>query len=136
MAINTALCRSYKAEVMDGVHSLSDEYRIALYTAEADLNASTEVYDSVGEVEGRGYDAGGMVLSGISAGFSGDAATINFEQPEWRQATFTAAGALVYNASKENRAVATLSFGGNVICRNGKFTVKMPSGENGLIRIR
>lgn len=136
MAIETALCRSYKAEVMDGVHSLSDEYRMALYTAEADLDAGTEVYNSAGEVEGRGYDAGGMVLTGISSGFSGNAAIINFDQPEWRQATFEAAGALVYNASKGNRAVAALSFGGNVVCRNGRFAVNMPSDGNGLIRIR
>jgi hypothetical protein len=136
MAIETALCRSYKAEVMDGVHSLSDEYRMALYTAEANLDAGTEVYNSAGEVEGRGYAAGGMVLTGISSGFSGNAAIINFDQPEWRQATFEAAGALVYNASKDNRAVAALSFGGNVVCRNGRFAVNMPSDGNGLIRIR
>jgi hypothetical protein len=136
MAIETALCRSYKAEVMDGVHSLSDEYRMALYTEAAVLDGETKAYTADGEVEGRGYEAGGIVLTGIASGFSGNAAIINFDQPEWRQATFEAAGALVYNASKDNRAVAALSFGGNVVCRNGRFAVNMPSDGNGLIRIR
>jgi hypothetical protein len=136
MTINTSLCDSYKVEIVSGVHRVDDEYRMALYGAEANLNSDTRAYTTEGEVAGQGYEAGGIRLTGAAVQLNGGAAILSFDPPEWSRATIAAGGCLIYNASKENRAVAVFGFGGNVVSRNGKFVVNMPTGGNGLIRIK
>lgn len=136
MAITTTLCNSYKQEVLEGVHSSSDTYKLALYTDAATLDATTTAYSATNEVSGTGYTAGGVELSGFTSGLSGSTAYVTFTDPAISSATITARGCLVYNSSKSNKAVAAFDFGGNITSTNGTFTVDLPAaGASALIRI-
>lgn len=136
MAITTTLCNSYKQEVLEGVHSSSDTYKLALYTDAATLDATTTAYSATNEVSGTGYTAGGVELSGFTSGLSGSTAYVTFTDPAISSATITARGCLVYNSSKSNKAVASFDFGGNITSTNGTFTVDLPAaGASALIRI-
>ena len=125
--IVTALCDSYKAEIIAGVHAVDDEYRLALYSPEANLDRSTAFYSANGEVTGEGYDAGGIVLAGASVRSINGAACLAFDSVEWPRTTISAAGGAIYNASKQNRTVAVFNFGEVVQTRNGRFSVKIPA---------
>jgi hypothetical protein len=136
MAITTTLCNSYKQEVLEGVHSSSDTYKLALYTDAASLSAATTAYSATNEVEGTGYTAGGVTLTGFTSGLSSGTAYVTFSDPAISNATITARGCLVYNSSKSNKAVACYDFGGNITSTNGTFTVDLPAaGASALIRI-
>lgn len=136
MAIDTAICNSYKQEVLEGVHTSTDTYKIALYTDAATLGAATTAYSSSNEASGAGYDAGGKNLAGFTTGLSTGTAYLTFTDPEWTSASITARGCLIYNSSKSNKAVATFDFGENVTSVNGTFTVDFPgAGAASLIRI-
>ena len=117
---------SFKTELVQGIHNLaSDVLYIALYTSAAALDATTTAYTSVGEVSATGYTAGGQALTGASVSGLGSTVYVNFNSPIWSGA-FTARGALIYNSSKANRAVAVLDFGADKISVN-TFTVVMPA---------
>lgn len=136
MAITTAICNSYKQEILEGVHASTDTYKIALFTDAVTLSASTTAYSTTNEVSGTGYTAGGATLSGFSSGLSGSTAYLTFSDPSWANATITARGCLIYNSSKSNKAVAAFDFGSNVTSTNGTFTVDFPvAGASALIRI-
>jgi 2-oxoglutarate dehydrogenase complex dehydrogenase (E1) component-like enzyme len=136
MAITTAICNSYKQEILEGVHVSTDVYKIALFTDAANLSASTTAYSTTNEVSGTGYTAGGATLSGLSTGLSGSTAYLTFSDPSWANATITARGCLIYNSSKSNKAVAAFDFGQNVTSTNGTFTIDLPAaGASALIRI-
>lgn len=136
MAITTAICNSYKQEILEGVHSSTDTYKIALYTSSATLSASTTAYSSTNEVSGTGYDAGGKTLTGYVSGLATGTAYITFDDPSWTSSTITARGCLIYNSSKSNKAVACFDFGSDVISVSGTFTIDLPaSGASALIRI-
>ena len=137
MAIESAICNSYKEELLQGEHTSGDTYMMALYTSSASLGAATTAYAATNEVTGDGYDAGGVALTGFTTGRTGGTAWIDFDDPEWDPSTITAAGALIYNASNSNKAVAVLSFGGNITSTNGKFKVQLPTADdtNALIRL-
>lgn len=129
MSIEQAVCRSYKAELLQGVHQPSDTFKMALYTEAAVLNQSTARYAPQGEVVGEGYEAGGKQLYGLI--ISAADLTIDFDDVEWPVATFTARGALIYNASKGNRAIGVIDFGSNVPCKNGPFSTDFPRPGRG-----
>lgn len=137
MAITTAICNSYKQEVLEGVHTTTDTYKLALYTSSATLGASTTAYSSTNEVaNGNGYTTGGVTLSGLTTGLSSGTAYLTFSDPSWSSSTITARGCLIYNSSKSNKAVAAFDFGGDVTSTNGTFTVDLPAaGASSLIRI-
>jgi hypothetical protein len=136
MAITTAICNSYKQEILEGVHSSTDTYKIALYTSSATLGASTTAYSATNEVTGAGYDAGGKTLTGYVSGLSTGTAYITFDDPSWTSSTITARGCLIYNSSKSNKAVACFDFGSDVISVSGTFTIDLPAaGASALIRI-
>lgn len=136
MAITSAICNSYKQEILEGVHASTDTYKIALYTDAATLSAATTAYSATNEVSGTGYTAGGLTLSGFSSGLASSTAYLTFNDPAWADSTITARGCLIYNSSKENKAVAAFDFGQNVSSVNGTFTVDFPgSGASSLIRI-
>lgn len=137
MAITSAICNSYKQEILEGVHTSSDTYKIALFTDTATLGASTTAYSTNNEVaSGNGYTTGGKVLSGFSSGLSGSTAYLTFSDPSWDNSTITARGCLIYNSSKSNKAVAVFDFGQNVSSANGTFTIDFPGGgASSLIRI-
>jgi hypothetical protein len=136
MAITSAICNSYKKEILDGIHAAADTYKIALYTSSATLDASTTAYSSTNEVSGTGYTAGGATLSGFSTGLASSTAYLTFSDPSWANATITARGCLIYNSSKSNKAVAVFDFGSDVSSTSGTFTVDLPAaGASALIRI-
>ena len=127
MSIIQTTTTSFKQEVLLGVHDLDlDTLKLALYTANADLNASTTVYGTTAEVVGTGYTAGGVILTGVSVAVSGTTAFVNFENAVWDPAAFTARCALIYNADKGNKAVAVLDFGADKTATS-TFTVQMPA---------
>ena len=115
---------SFKAELLQGVHDFdTDTFKLALYLATADLGASTTVYTTTGETSGTGYTAGGNTLTGISVNAAG---FVTFTNTTWNPAAFTARGALLYNSSKGNKAVAVLDFGSDKTATN-TFLVQMPA---------
>ena len=136
MAITTAICNSYKQEILEGVHASTDTYKIALYTSSATLGASTTAYSSTNEVTGTNYSAGGVTLTGYTSGLASSTAYITFSDPSWADSTITARGCLIYNSSKTNKAVACFDFGSDVVSVSGTFTIDLPAaGATALIRI-
>ena len=132
MAVTAAVCNSFKQEILmpaAGVHLAADVYKIALYTSGATINKSTTVYSATGEVGNSGdYAAGGQILAGFTAAIDVDTVYIDWTtNPLWTGATIAAAGALVYNSSKTNKAVAVLDFGGVITSTNGNFLVTLPA---------
>jgi hypothetical protein len=139
MAITQAMCTSFKTELLGGTHNLgTDTIKIALFTSSATLGASTTAYSSTNEVaSGNGYTTGGNTLSGATISFSGTTAFVDFSDSTWSSASFTARGALIYNSSKSNRAIAVLDFGSDKTSTNGDFVVQFPTADssNAIIRI-
>jgi hypothetical protein len=109
--------------------------KMALYTANADLGAGTLVYTTTSEVVGTGYTAGGNVLTGVTVLVSGTTAYLDFADVVWNPANFTARGALIYNTSLSNLAVAVLDFGSDKTATT-TFTVQTPvnTADAALIR--
>lgn len=137
MAVTPAVCDSYTQELLSGIHTNTDTYKIALYnSATATLNASTTAYTSIGEASGAGYTAGGITLSGFATSLDSGVAIVDFSDPTWANATITADTALIYNSSKSNKAVAVISIG-LTTSTNGNFTVQLPvpTASTGIIRI-
>ena len=121
------MCSSFKQESWLGIHDLdTDTLKIALYTAAADLGPSTTVYTTSSEVTGAGYTAGGEIITGAQVLLSGTTAYLTFNNPTWSGASFTCRCALIYNASKANRAIAVLDFGADKTA-SGTFTVQLPA---------
>lgn len=119
---------SFKKELYEGIHNLlTDTIKIALYTALADLDATTTVYVATNEITGTGYVAGGNTLTGATVQTSGSTVYVSFNNTSWSSASFTCRGALLYNASKANRSVAVLNFGNDKIVTQGTFTVEFPA---------
>jgi len=116
---------SFKKELYQGIHDLStDILKIALYTANADLNEATTVYTTTNEVTGGGYTAGGIVLTGTTINSSGYTAYVNFNNAAFN-AFVTARCALIYNASQGNKSIAVLDFGSDKT--SASFLITMPS---------
>jgi hypothetical protein len=137
MAFEQTLTTSFKQDILLGVHDLdTDTIKMALYLATADLGAATTVYTTSGETSGTGYTAGGKTLTGVTVLTSGTTAYVDFADPSWDPAAFTARGALIYNASKSNKAIAVLDFGSDKTATT-VFTVQMPANTatSALIRI-
>lgn len=121
---------SFKKELYEGVHNLlTDTIKIALYTALADLNENTTVYTTVGEINGTGYTAGGNTLDGATVSASGNTAYVSFSNEQWPSASFTCRGALIYNETKGNKAIAVLDFGSDKTVTNNTFTVTFPNND-------
>lgn len=116
---------SFKKELYEGIHNLTtDVIKIALYTANANLNESTTAYSASNEATGAGYVAGGVVMTGVVVSSSGFTAYVNFADVVFN-AGVTSRCALIYNSSKANRSIAVLDFGSDKTSAN--FTINMPS---------
>tara|TARA_R100000479_G_scaffold172389_1_gene116958 strand:- start:836 stop:1252 length:417 start_codon:yes stop_codon:yes gene_type:complete len=137
MAITQAMCTSFKQELLNKEHDLdTDTLKIALYTSSATLGASTTAYATTNEISGTGYSAGGNTLTGATIATSGTTAYVDFNDPEWTSASFTANGALIYNTSASNKAIAVLAFGGDFTVAAGTFRIVFPAaGSTAIIRI-
>lgn len=120
---------SFKAQLPQGVHNLlTDTIKLALYTSTATLNEDTTVYSATNETSGTGYVAGGITLTGVTINTANSVVYVNFNNAVWNPASFTAAGGLIYNASKGNKSIAVLSFGADKTATN-TFTVQMPNNS-------
>lgn len=146
MAITSALCTSFKKELLERKHDFNASgghtFKIALYTSSANLDASTTNYTTTNEVVGSGYTAGGITLTNVDPTTSGTTAFIDFADVTWSSSTITAAGALIYNTTTDGgtgttNAVAVISFGGDKTSTNGDFTISFPTADasNAIIRI-
>lgn len=145
MSITSAVCTSFKKELLEAKHDFNvggHTFKMALYTAAASLDASTTDYTVADEVVGVGYTAGGLVLTNVNPTFSGTTAFIDFNDVTWTDATITASGALIYNTTADGgtgttNAVAVLDFGGVRTSTNGSFVVQMPVADasNAIVRI-
>ena len=149
MAIGQTLATSFKVEILDGIHNFgvgvirattaADTFKIALYTTLATLNSTTTVYTTQDEVTGTGYTAGGNTLVISQAPTSTNTETVawlNFENSSWANATFSADGALIYNSTQGNKAVAILNFGSTKTTANQTFTVTFPASTSSAAIIR
>lgn len=137
MAITSAVCTSFKLELVNAIHDLdTDVLKIALYTSAATLGASTTAYSTTNEVSGTGYTAGGQTLAGAAITTSGTTIIVDFTDPSWPAATITARGCLIYNSTKANRAVAVYDFGADKTSTSGTFTAVLPAADasNAIIR--
>lgn len=138
MAITQAMCTSFKEDLFQKEQDLdTDTIKIALYTSSATLDATTTAYTTSNEVTGTGYTAGGVTLTGATIGTSGTTAYVDFDDPEWTSASFTTAGALIYNdTTAGDNSIAVLSFGGDFTVTAGTFRIVFPAaGAAAIIRI-
>jgi hypothetical protein len=147
MPITQALATSFKVEILNGLHAFgtsvirastgADVFKIALYTSAATLGAGTTAYSATNEVSGTGYTAGGNTLTNVAPSASGTTALLDFADTTWTSASITANGALIYNSTQANRAVAALAFGGDKTSTGGSFTIQFPVADasNAIIRI-
>lgn len=135
MAISTAMCTSFKSELMSALHNFDNPggntFKIALYTSSATLGAATTAYSATNEVSSSGtnYTAGGQNLTSVSPTTSGTTAYVDFADVTWSSSTITANGALIYNNTNANRAVITLAFGSDKSSSNGDFQIIFPTAN-------
>ena len=136
MSIVQTQTTSFKAELYQGIHDLTtDVIKIALYTANANLNADTTVYSSVNEVAATGtYVAGGATMTGITVSTSDYTAYVGFANVSWT-AALTARCALIYNSTQGNKSVAVLDFGSDKTSVT-TFLITMPSNTSTTALIR
>ena len=134
MAITQAVCNSFKSEVLQEGHQIkTDTLKIALFTSLASLSAGTSVFSSSNEVASSGgYASGGGTLSGVTISLgatsaAGGSAIIDFSDISFTSTTFSARGALIYNSSNSNKAIAVLDFGSDKVSTNGTFTISFPA---------
>ena len=142
MAITQAVCTSFKQEILVEGHDFTattgDTFKIALYSSSATLSASTTAYSSSNEVSNSGtYTAGGGSLTSVTPTTSGTTAFCDFADVSFTSASFTANGALIYNDSQSDKAVAVIAFGGDKTVSSGTFTIQFPTADasNAIIRI-
>ena len=144
MAITTAMCNSFKQELLGGVHDLdTDTLKIALIkktptgTYDADTTNYSDVTGNTDEAVGTNYIAGGQGLNSATITLSGTTAFVDFADEVFANLTISADGAILYNATQGNKAIAVFDFGGTVTSTSGDFTVVFPTADasNAVIRI-
>ena len=141
MSITSALCTSFKQEILVGTHNFTatsgNSFKLALYTSSATLNASTTAYTTSNEVSGTGYTSAGAALTSVTPTTSGTTAFCDFADLTFSSSTITANGALIYNDTQSDKAVCTLAFGGDKTSTAGDFTIQFPTADasNAIIRI-
>lgn len=120
--IKQSVCQCALLDFLKGIHQPGDTYKIALFTASANLGYDTKTYTPVGEAKGPGYEAGGQALSGIKYDY--EPASVGWSaSPRWPNSSIRARGALIFNASKDNRALAVLDFGEDKISSVGPWFI-------------
>jgi len=149
LAISQTLATSFKVEILDGIHNFgvgvirasttADTFKIALYSTLATLGSTTTVYTTQDEVTGTSYVAGGntLTISQVPTSTSTETtAWLNFDNSSWTTASFSADGALIYNSTQGNKAVAVLNFGGTKTATAQTFTVTFPASTSDAAIIR
>ena len=127
MAITSAVCNSFKTEVLQAIHNFTassgNTFNLALYTSSATLNKSTTAYSSSNEISntsGSAYSAKGKALTSVTPTLSTDTAVCDFADVSWTSASFTANGCLIFNDSHStDAAVCAIAFGGDKTVSSG-----------------
>jgi|TARA_X000001036_G_scaffold337854_1_gene316854 hypothetical protein len=145
MAITSAICNSFKQEVLQAIHNFTassgNTFNIALYTSSATLNKSTTAYSTSNEISntsGSAYSAKGKALTSVTPALSTDTAVCDFADISWTSASFTANGCLIFNDSATgDPAVCAIAFGSDKTVTSGTFTIQFPTADasNAIIRI-
>ena len=141
MAIAQAVCSSFKKELLEGGHEFQsggNTFKLALYDSSANLSAATTSFTTGGEHANTGqYTSGGGVLTGQQTSLDTTVAIVDFAELSFTGVTLTVRGALIYNTSNNNKAVAVLDFGGDKTATAGTFTIQFPSftSTNAILRI-
>ena len=136
MAISSAICTSFKQEILVGTHNFTassgNTFKIALYTSSASLGAATTAYSATNEISntsGSAYSAGGATLTSVTPTTSGTTAICDFADVSYTSASFTANGALIYNDTQSDKAVAVIAFGSDKTVTSGTFTIQFPTAD-------
>jgi len=144
MAITTAMCTSFKSELLGGLHDLdTDSLKIALIKASptGTYGAATTNYSDVtgnsDEASGTNYTAGGQVLDGATISTDGTTAIVDFTDEVFSNVTVSADGCIIYNTANSNSAICVIDFGGTVSATAGDLTIEFPAADasNAVIRI-
>ena len=142
MAITTAMCTTFKKEILEAVHNFKNSggstFNLALYTSSASLGASTTAYTTSNEASGTGYTAKGAALTRIDPSNDGTTAITDFNDLTFSSSSITARGALIFNESASgDPAVCALDFGSDKTSNSGDFTIQFPAADasNAIIRI-
>jgi len=142
MAIASAVCTSFKVELLKGVHNFTassgDTFNLALYTSSASLGAATTAYTTSEEVSGSGYTAKGNALTSVTPVASSTTAVCDFSDTSFTSASFTARGCMIFNDSVSgDPACVTIDFGSDKTVTSGTFTIQFPTADssNAIIRI-
>ena len=149
MAISSAICNSFKQEILVGTHNFTassgNTFKIALFTSDASLGAGTTAYSTSNEISntsGSAYSAGGATLTNSGVSLSSTTAFTDFSDVTYTSASFTANGAMIYNTttdggSSTTDAVAIIAFGGDKTASNGTFKIEFPTADasNAIIRL-
>ena len=137
MAITSAICNSFKVEILKGVHNFTassgDTFNLALYTSSATLNKSTTAYTTSNEItntSGSAYTAKGKALTSVTPVLSTDTAVCDFADISFTSASFTANGCLIFNDSATgDPAVCAIAFGSDKTVTSGTFTIQFPTAD-------
>ena len=142
MAITTAMCTTFKKELLEAVHNFKNSggstFNLALYTSSATLGASTTAYTTSNETSGTGYTAKGAALTRVDPSNDGTTGITDFANLTFSSSSITANGALIFNESASgDPAVCALAFGGDKTSSSGDFTIQVPAADasNAIIRI-
>ena len=145
MAITSAMCTSFKVEILKGVHNFTattgNTFKIALYDSDATLGAGSTAFTTSEEItntSGTAYTSGGATLTSVTPVASSTTAICDFSDVSFSSASFTANGALIYNSSASgNPAVCAIAFGSDKTATNGTFTIQFPTADatNAIIRL-
>jgi hypothetical protein len=132
MAITSAICNSFKNELLTATHnftaSTGNTFRIALYTSSATLGAGSTAYTTSEEITGTGYTAKGAALTNITPSLDGSTACVDFDDVSFTSSSFTANGCLIYNdTATGDPSVCAVAFGGDKTVSSGTFTIQFPA---------
>ena len=141
MAITSAICTSFKQEILVGTHNFTatsgNTFKLALYTSSASLGAGTTAYSTSNEItnsSGTAYTAGGATLTNSGVGLTSTTAFTDFGDITYSSASFTANGAMIYNTTTDGGsgttdAVCIIAFGGDKTASNGTFKIEFPTND-------
>ena len=144
MTISSAVCNSFKQEILVGTHNFTassgNAFKLALYTSSASLGAGTTAYATTNEISntsGSAYSAGGKTLTSVTPALDGSVACCDFANISFTSASFTANGCLIYNDTQADKAVCVVAFGGDKTVTSGTFTIEFPAADasNAIVRI-
>ena len=144
MAIASAICNTFKTEVLKAVHNFTassgNSFKLALYTSSASMGAATTAYTTTNEIantSGSAYTAGGKVIVSVTPALDGSTACCDFADISFTSASFTANGCLIYNDTQADKAVCVVAFGGDKTVSSGTFTIQFPAADasNAIVRI-